>query len=141
MISSVHEQYSTALDCTLCTGDCTAAARGYILLPTNHPMCKCCYMRCLSALSPRNFSYICAALQKLEADIARWQEEIPADQATAEQLGTQLEDAEQKLEQLQDGIKGEVEGYHQQLTKVRAALSSVASMCEYALIHRHNRHY
>eukprot|EP00878_Enallax_costatus_P022268 GHUV01023613.1.p1 GENE.GHUV01023613.1~~GHUV01023613.1.p1 ORF type:complete len:481 (+),score=194.82 GHUV01023613.1:286-1728(+) len=62
-------------------------------------------------------------LQKAEADIARWQDEIPADQAAAEQLGTQLEEAERKLEQLQDGTKGEVEQYHQQLTKVRAELA------------------
>lgn len=61
-------------------------------------------------------------LQKLEADIARWRDEIPADQATAEQLGAQLEEAEQKLEQLQDGIKGEVESHHQQLTKVQTIM-------------------
>ena len=59
-------------------------------------------------------------VQSLEADTARWQQEIPADQAAAEQLGVQLEEAEQKLEQLQDSIKGEVEGHHQQLTKVGA---------------------
>lgn len=73
--------------------------------------------------------------QKLESDVARWQEEIPADQAAAESLAQQLEEAEAKLEQLQDGIKEEVEGYHQQMSKASrdgpAQLASPAdvSMC------------
>jgi len=50
--------------------------------------------------------------------MARWQEEIPKDQAAAEAAGQQLEAAEQQLEALQDGIKDEVEAYHQQLNKV-----------------------
>jgi Zn-dependent protease with chaperone function len=57
-------------------------------------------------------------LQALEADVSRWQSEIPADQAAAESLGQQLAAAEAKLEALQDSIKGEVEGYHQQMSKV-----------------------
>lgn len=65
------------------------------------------------------FFMLPCCLQRMEADIARWEQEIPADRAAAEQLGTQLEAAEQKLQELQDGIKEEVEGYHQQLTKVR----------------------
>lgn len=51
--------------------------------------------------------------------MARWQAEIPADQAAAEQLGQQLEEAEAKLEALQDSIKGEVEAHHQAMSKVR----------------------
>jgi predicted nucleic acid-binding Zn-ribbon protein len=58
-------------------------------------------------------------LQALEADVSRWQAEIPADTSAAEALGQQLEEAEGKLEALQDSIKGEVEGYHQQMSKVR----------------------
>jgi predicted nucleic acid-binding Zn-ribbon protein len=64
-------------------------------------------------------------LQALEADVARWQSEIPADTAAAESLGQQLEEAEAKLEALQDSIKGEVEAYHQQMSKVRARGVSV----------------
>ncbi|WIA28149.1 hypothetical protein OEZ86_010718 [Tetradesmus obliquus] len=62
-------------------------------------------------------------LATLEADVARWQAEIPADQAAAEQLGQQLEEAEAKLEALQDSIKGEVEAHHQAMSKVRAELA------------------
>lgn len=51
--------------------------------------------------------------------MVRWQEEIPQEQAAAEAAGQQLEAAESQLESLQDGIKDEVEGYHQQLNKVR----------------------
>eukprot|EP00878_Enallax_costatus_P032707 GHUV01035965.1.p1 GENE.GHUV01035965.1~~GHUV01035965.1.p1 ORF type:complete len:108 (+),score=27.09 GHUV01035965.1:229-552(+) len=83
--------------------------------------CTCC---CLHSI-----------LQKAEADIARWQDEIPADQAAAEQLGTQLEEAERKLEQLQDGTKGEVEQYHQQLTKVWLEHSDLVP-CSYHLPQR-----
>jgi hypothetical protein len=62
--------------------------------------------------------------QKLEADVAQWQEEIPRDKATAEELSKQLAAAEEKLEAMQDSIKGEVEGYLQQLSKVRQALKA-----------------
>jgi hypothetical protein len=50
--------------------------------------------------------------------MARWQEEIPADQAAAEAAGQALEAAEAQLETLQDGIKDEVEAHHQALNKV-----------------------
>lgn len=52
--------------------------------------------------------------------MARWQEEIPADQAAAEAAGASLEAAEAHLEELQEGIKDEVEGHHQALNKVGA---------------------
>jgi hypothetical protein len=68
------------------------------------------------------FISFCCALQKLEGDIARWQEEVPADQAAAEAAGQALEAAEAKLESLQEGIKDEVEAHHQALNKVRVCL-------------------
>jgi hypothetical protein len=58
--------------------------------------------------------------QTLDADIARWAEEIPATEALAVQMATELGEAEAKLEGLLEGIKGEVEGHHQALAKVRA---------------------
>jgi histidinol-phosphate/aromatic aminotransferase/cobyric acid decarboxylase-like protein len=60
----------------------------------------------------------CFVPQKLESDMARWQEEIPADTAAAEAAGAALEAAEAHLEELQEGIKDEVEGHHQALNKV-----------------------
>jgi hypothetical protein len=59
-----------------------------------------------------------ATAQALEADVARWQAEIPADEVAAEAAGDALSSAESQLEALQEGIKGEVEGHHQALTKV-----------------------
>ena len=61
----------------------------------------------------------------MEADVAQWKEEIPQDNAAAEELTKQLAKAEEKLETMQDSIKGEVEGYLQQLSKVRR-LNSLA---------------
>jgi predicted nucleic acid-binding Zn-ribbon protein len=75
-------------------------------------------LTCLS-LNLQRIGCLQLQLQALEADVARWQSEIPADTAAAESLGQQLEEAEAKLEALQDSIKGEVEGYHQQMSKVR----------------------
>jgi F0F1-type ATP synthase membrane subunit b/b' len=66
----------------------------------------------------------------LESDCSRWHSEIPQDQADAQQLRQQLEEAEAKLEKLQEGIKEEVEGYHQQLTKVRLSCSQHISYDE-----------
>jgi predicted nucleic acid-binding Zn-ribbon protein len=65
-----------------------------------------------------------SCLQKLEADMARWQDEIPADQTAAEAAGQALEAAEAQLEELQDGIKDEVEAHHQALNKV-SVISSI----------------
>lgn len=55
--------------------------------------------------------------------MVRWQEEIPADHAAAEAAGQALEAAEAQLEELQDGIKDEVEAHHQALNKVGAISS------------------
>jgi hypothetical protein len=60
-----------------------------------------------------------SASKALEADLARWAEEIPASEALAGQLAAELSDAEAKLEGLLDGIKGEVEAHHQALAKAR----------------------
>jgi hypothetical protein len=57
--------------------------------------------------------------QTLESDIARWAEEAPAAEETAGRLAAELAEAEGKLEGLLEGIKGEVEGHHQALSKVR----------------------
>lgn len=56
--------------------------------------------------------------------MARWQDEIPADQTAAEAAGQALEAAEAQLEELQDGIKDEVEAHHQALNKV-SVISSI----------------
>jgi hypothetical protein len=58
-------------------------------------------------------------LQALEGDMVRWQADIPAEQAAAQEAAAALEAAEAALEGLQASIKGEVEGYHQALSKVR----------------------
>ncbi|GBF90732.1 structural maintenance protein of chromosomes [Raphidocelis subcapitata] len=55
----------------------------------------------------------------LEADIARWGEEVPAAEAMAGQLAAELTEAESKLEGLLEGIKGEVEAHHLALAKAR----------------------
>jgi hypothetical protein len=71
-------------------------------------------------------------VQKLEGDIARWQEEVPADQAAAEAAGQALEAAEAQLESLQEGIKDEVEAHHQALNKVGVLYISTRWCCTVA---------
>jgi hypothetical protein len=61
--------------------------------------------------------------------MARWQDEIPADQAAAEAAGQALEAAEAQLEELQDGIKDEVEAHHQALNKV-GVVGSCCHVCK-----------
>jgi phage-related tail protein len=56
-------------------------------------------------------------LQQLEADMAQWAKDVPAEQEAVAQLTEQLAQAEAKLEELTEGIQEEVEGYHQQLSK------------------------
>jgi flagellar biosynthesis/type III secretory pathway protein FliH len=57
------------------------------------------------------------AAQQLEADMAQWAKDVPAEQEAVAALTQQLAEAEAKLEELTEGIQEEVEGYHQQLSK------------------------
>lgn len=58
-------------------------------------------------------------LQKLKADASRMEQEIPRDQASIEKLTADLAKQETILESHQEDIKGEVETYHKQMSKVR----------------------
>lgn len=57
-------------------------------------------------------------LQKLEAELGALQTELPALQRAVESSTAELANAEIKAEALVEGVKGEVEGYHQQLSQV-----------------------
>lgn len=58
-------------------------------------------------------------LQKLEAEVAGLEADLPSSQEAAQKLTAELAKQEEVLEDMLEAIKGEVEGYHQQLSEVR----------------------
>lgn len=56
--------------------------------------------------------------QKLEAEVAGLEAVLPSSQEAAQKLTAELAKQEEVLEDMLEAIKGEVEGYHQQLSEV-----------------------